>query len=117
MGVVANYPLAVASGMGLNAVVAFQLVVDLKLPWPAAMGVIFIEGLVIAVLVITGFREAVMNAIPLSPQEGHRRRHRAFYPLYRPFERRLCEGRRRGPRHPGGFNNIQGFMAVVGLFS
>ena len=39
MGVVANYPLAIASGMGLNAVVAFQFVVGLKLPWPAAMGV------------------------------------------------------------------------------
>src|SRR5262252_5601342 len=38
MGLVANYPLAVASGMGLNAAVAFQLVAELKLPWPAAMG-------------------------------------------------------------------------------
>src|SRR5947208_816199 len=38
MGLVANYPLALASGMGLNAAVAFQLVAGLKLPWPAAMG-------------------------------------------------------------------------------
>jgi AGZA family xanthine/uracil permease-like MFS transporter len=66
MGVATNYPLAIASGMGLNAVVAFQLVATLKLPWTAAMGVVLLEGLVIAVLVLTGFREAIMHAIPLS---------------------------------------------------
>jgi len=66
MGLVANYPLALASGMGLNAAVAFQLVAGLKLPWPAAMGVIALEGVVITVLVLTGFREAIMHAIPAS---------------------------------------------------
>jgi AGZA family xanthine/uracil permease-like MFS transporter len=66
MGLVTNYSLAIASGMGLNAVVAFQLVAALKLPWPAAMGVIFLEGLAITVLVLTGVREAVLNAIPLA---------------------------------------------------
>jgi AGZA family xanthine/uracil permease-like MFS transporter len=70
MGLATNYPLAIASGMGLNAVVAFQLVAGLKLPWPAAMGVIFLEGVVITVLVLTGFREAVMNAIPLSQKRA-----------------------------------------------
>ncbi len=66
MGLATNYPFAVASGMGLNAVVAFQLIVGLKLPWSAAMGIIFLEGAVIMVLVLTGFREAVMDAIPIS---------------------------------------------------
>jgi AGZA family xanthine/uracil permease-like MFS transporter len=66
MGLVTNYPLAIASGMGLNAVVAFQLIAAQKLPWPAAMGVIFLEGLAITVLVLVGVREAVLNAIPLS---------------------------------------------------
>ncbi|HWU36696.1 MAG TPA: NCS2 family permease [Candidatus Acidoferrum sp.] len=66
MGLATNYPYAVASGMGLNAVVAFQLIVGLKLPWPAAMGVIFMEGVLITVLVLTGFREAVMDAIPIA---------------------------------------------------
>ncbi|MGH7364997.1 MAG: NCS2 family permease [Candidatus Rokuibacteriota bacterium] len=64
MGLATNYPLAVASGMGLNAVVAFQLVATMKLPWTAAMGVVLLEGLVITALVLTGFREATMNAIP-----------------------------------------------------
>ncbi|MBI2164642.1 MAG: NCS2 family permease, partial [candidate division NC10 bacterium] len=66
MGLASNYPFAVASGMGLNAVVAFQLIVGMKLPWSAAMGVIFLEGVIITILVLTGFREAVMDAIPIS---------------------------------------------------
>ena len=66
MGLVTNYPLAIASGMGLNAVVAFQLIAAQKLPWPAAMGVIFLEGVVITLLVLVGVREAVLNAIPLA---------------------------------------------------
>lgn len=66
MGLYCNYPFALAPGLGLNAVVAFTLVAGLKLPWQAAMGVIFLEGLLITLLVLTGFRQAVMNAIPMS---------------------------------------------------
>jgi AGZA family xanthine/uracil permease-like MFS transporter len=66
MGLASNYPFALAPGMGLNAVVTFQLVGTLKLTWPQAMSVILLEGLVILVLVLTRFREAVMEAIPLS---------------------------------------------------
>ncbi|MDR5696417.1 MAG: NCS2 family permease [Armatimonadota bacterium] len=66
MGLWSNYPFALAPGMGLNAVVAFQLVGSLKLTWPQAMTVIFLEGLVILLLVLTRFREAVMDAIPMS---------------------------------------------------
>jgi AGZA family xanthine/uracil permease-like MFS transporter len=52
--------------MGLNAVVAFDLIASRQLPWPVAMGVIFLEGLLITGLVLTGFREAVMRAVPLA---------------------------------------------------
>jgi AGZA family xanthine/uracil permease-like MFS transporter len=65
MGLYANYPFALAAGLGLNAFVAFTLVASDGLSWPEAMGVIVIEGLVIAALVLTGFREAVLNAIPM----------------------------------------------------
>lgn len=65
MGVVANYPFALAAGLGLNAFVAFTLVGGFGLTWPQAMGVIVLEGLAITVLVLTGFREAVLNAIPM----------------------------------------------------
>ncbi len=66
MGLVTNYPFALAPGMGLNAIVAYQMVLGMGLSWPSAMGVIVLEGVIITVLVITGFREAVMNSIPLS---------------------------------------------------
>jgi len=65
MGVFANYPFALAAGLGLNAFVAFTLVVADHLTYPQAMGVIVTEGLAITVLVVTGFREAVLNAIPM----------------------------------------------------
>jgi AGZA family xanthine/uracil permease-like MFS transporter len=65
MGLIANYPFALASGLGLNAFVAFTLVAGFGLTFPQAMGVIVIEGLAITVLVLTGFRQAVLNAIPL----------------------------------------------------
>ncbi|MGH2526062.1 MAG: solute carrier family 23 protein, partial [Actinomycetota bacterium] len=65
MGLFTNYPFAMAAGLGLNAFVAFTLVAAAGLSWEQAMGVIVIEGLVIAALVLTGFREAVLNAIPM----------------------------------------------------
>jgi AGZA family xanthine/uracil permease-like MFS transporter len=66
MGLFANVPFALAPGMGLNAVVTFQLVGQMKLTWPQAMTVIFVEGTLILLLVLTRFREAIMDAIPLS---------------------------------------------------
>ncbi len=67
MGLYANRPFALAAGLGLNAVVAFQLVLGKPpLPWPAAMGIILMEGVVITILVLTGLREMVLNAIPLA---------------------------------------------------
>ena len=65
MGLYANYPFALAAGLGLNAFVAFTLVGGNGLTWPEAMGVIVIEGLAITVLVLTGLREAILNAIPM----------------------------------------------------
>ena len=62
MGVVANFPLALATGLGLNAFVTFSIASQMT--WADAMGLVVIEGLVILVLVLTGFREAVFNAVP-----------------------------------------------------
>jgi AGZA family xanthine/uracil permease-like MFS transporter len=66
MGVFANYPVALASGLGLNAIVAFTLILGLGLSWQQAMAVIVVEGLIITILVLTNLREAVMHAIPMS---------------------------------------------------
>ncbi|MFF1274024.1 NCS2 family permease [Streptomyces marokkonensis] len=62
MGVAGNLPLALAAGLGLNAVVAFQIAPLMS--WDDAMGLVVLEGLLICVLVLTGLREAVMHAIP-----------------------------------------------------
>jgi AGZA family xanthine/uracil permease-like MFS transporter len=64
MGVYGRYPFAVAAGLGINAFVAFSLVGADRLSWPDAMGVIVAEGVIITVLVLVGFRESVINAIP-----------------------------------------------------
>ncbi|HEY2992150.1 MAG TPA: NCS2 family permease [Methylomirabilota bacterium] len=65
MGLVTNYPFALAPGMGLNAVVAFELVAGRGLTWPQAMTIVFLEGVVITLLVLTRFREAMLEAVPL----------------------------------------------------
>ena len=65
MGVVGNYPLALAAGLGINGVVAFSLTARGLSP-EGAMGVIVWEGLLVTLLVVIGFREAVMNAVPLA---------------------------------------------------
>ncbi len=67
MGFISNRPLALASGMGLNAVVTFSIIgfQQANVPWQVGMSVIFVEGLIIFALVLSGAREAIMNAIPL----------------------------------------------------
>src|SRR5262245_16389349 len=65
MGVWANYPFALAAGLGINAIVAFGLTAK-GLDAKGAMGVITLEGVAILVLVLVGLREAIMNAVPLA---------------------------------------------------
>jgi AGZA family xanthine/uracil permease-like MFS transporter len=66
MGLVANHPFALAAGLGLNAVVAFELILTRGFTWQEAMAVIIWEGVIITILVITGLRQAIMEAIPLN---------------------------------------------------
>ncbi|MFN2503990.1 MAG: NCS2 family permease [Acidimicrobiales bacterium] len=68
MGVVGRYLIAIAAGLGLNGVVAFQLAGQMS--WPAAMGIVVIEGLVITALVLLGFREKVFDAVPLALKQA-----------------------------------------------
>ncbi len=66
MGVVANVPIAMAAGLGINGAVAFGLVLTNGLTPAGAMGVIVLEGLIVLALVLVGLREAIMNAVPLA---------------------------------------------------
>ncbi|MGZ4593513.1 MAG: NCS2 family permease [Actinomycetes bacterium] len=64
MGMVANFPLALATGLGLNAFVAFAIASQMS--WADAMGLVVLEGIVILLLVLTGFRRAVFSAVPMA---------------------------------------------------
>ncbi|PBC46653.1 MFS transporter [Rhodococcus sp. ACS1] len=61
-GVVANYPFAIAAGLGINSLLAVTIAPQVT--WPEAMGLVVIDGVIIVVLALTGFRTAVFNAIP-----------------------------------------------------
>ena len=62
MGMVGRFPMGLATGLGLNALVAYPLAP--KMTWPQAMGLVVWEGILIAILVLTGFRTAVFKAVP-----------------------------------------------------
>ena len=62
MGVIGNAPIALAAGLGINAVVALQLAP--RMSWPDAMGMVVLAGLVLMILVASGLRQRVMDAIP-----------------------------------------------------
>jgi AGZA family xanthine/uracil permease-like MFS transporter len=66
MGIIGRYPLALAAGLGINAIVAFTLIAGKGLTVAGAMGVIVIEGVLITILVVIGLREAIMAAVPLA---------------------------------------------------
>lgn len=67
MGVVANFPFAIAAGLGLNTLVAVSLAP--MMTWPAVMGLVLVNGIVVLLLVVTGVRTMVFNAVP-QPLKG-----------------------------------------------
>jgi adenine/guanine/hypoxanthine permease len=66
MGLATNLPFALAPGLGINAVVAFDIILGRGLPWQVGMAIVVIEGLVAVVLVLAGLRTAIMEAVPRS---------------------------------------------------
>ena len=65
MGFITNTPFALASGMGINAVVVFTIIFGLGLTWQQAMGIVVIEGIIVTIMVLTGLRSMIMRAIPM----------------------------------------------------
>src|SRR6185503_16678025 len=70
MGIYANYPIALAPGMGLNAYFAFTMVPELGGNWQLALGVVFLSGALFLLISVTPLREWLMNAIPLNLKLG-----------------------------------------------
>ena len=66
MALMANLPFALSAGMGLNAFLAYTVVLDLGYSWQTALLAVFIEGIIFIVLSLTNIREAIFNCIPLS---------------------------------------------------
>ena len=66
MALLANYPFALAPGMGLNAYFAYTVVLNYGYPWQIALMAVFVEGLIFIVLSVTNVREAIFNAIPMT---------------------------------------------------
>ncbi|WP_035051526.1 NCS2 family permease [Andreprevotia chitinilytica] len=66
MGLVANYPIALAPGMGLNAYFTFSVVKGMGVPWQVALGAVFLSGVIFLVVSLFKVREAIVNAIPHS---------------------------------------------------
>ncbi len=64
MGLIANYPIALAPGMGLNAFFAFSVVIGMGMPWETALTGVLFSGLIFIVLSLSGIRETIINAIP-----------------------------------------------------
>ncbi len=70
MAFMANYPIALSAGMGLNAFFAFSVVLGMNIPWEVALAAIFVEGVIFILLTLTKVREAVVNSIPKSLKIG-----------------------------------------------
>ena len=66
MAFLANYPFALAPGMGLNAYFAYTVVLGMEYKWEVALTAVFVEGIIFIILSLTNVREAIFNAIPLN---------------------------------------------------
>ncbi|MGJ8680163.1 solute carrier family 23 protein, partial [Paraglaciecola sp.] len=64
MAVMTNYPVAMAPGMGLNAFFAFTICLTREIPWDAALGIVFWNGIIFLILSLTGVRTKIAEAIP-----------------------------------------------------
>jgi AGZA family xanthine/uracil permease-like MFS transporter len=64
MGLCANYPIALAPGMGINFYFTYTVVIGQGIPWQTALGAIFISGVILILLTVFGIREIIINAIP-----------------------------------------------------
>jgi hypothetical protein len=94
MGLYANYPIALAPGMGLNAYFAFTMVPELGGNWQLALGVVFLSGALFLLISLTRLREWLINAIPMTLKLGIAAGIGLFLALIRLAECRPCGGGR-----------------------
>ena len=101
MALLANYPFALAPGMGLNAYFSYTVVLTMGYSWQLALMAVFVEGIIFIVLSLTNVREGIFNAIPIRcfrwPAECKADRQQRFHPRHLPaLQGRHLLQRRRG---------------------
>ena len=115
MGLYANYPIAVAPGMGLGAYFTYTVCAGMGLPWQTALGAVFISGVVFFLLTVTRVREWIVDGAA-GPAFRHRGGDRTFYRLHRPAQRGHCGQKRRYPGNALGNMRDPGVLvAIAGL--
>jgi AGZA family xanthine/uracil permease-like MFS transporter len=87
MALMTNYPIAMAPGMGLNAFFAFSICLGREIPWEAALGIVFWNGILFLILSLLGVRKKIAEAIPNAFENRCAKRHRFIYSVHR-FEKR-----------------------------
>jgi AGZA family xanthine/uracil permease-like MFS transporter len=124
MGVVANYPFALAAGLGINGIVSFTLAAQYGLGPAGAMGIIVLEGILVTILVLVGLREAIMDAIPISQKRAIGVGIGLFILFIGFVNGGLIATPKAGfppvtfvfPTTPGGFLTVLGLFITVGLY-
>ena len=116
MGIWANYPIALAPGMSLNAYFTYSIVLGRHVPWQTALGVVFLSGSLFLILTLTDVREHIVNDIPDCLKHGTAARDRMFHRVHRHAE---CEHDRGESRRPtwglGSFADPHVLLAALGL--
>lgn len=121
MALLANYPLALAPGMGLNAYFAFTVVAGMHIPWQVALGAVFISGLFFLAISLLRIREWIINTVPLSLKLGIGAGIGLFLGLIGLHDMGVVVGDKATLVTLGAFNNTAtvlsciGFLLIVGL--
>ncbi len=116
MGICANYPIAIAPGLAMNAYFAFVVVISTGVPWQEALGAVFISAVIFLLLSLTSFRQAVINAIPPSMKEGISAGIGLFISFVGLQSAQLVVASPATLVTLGNFSNPVAYMSLIGLF-
>ncbi len=112
MGLYANYPIALAPGMSLNAYFTYVVCLGMHVPWRTALGVIFFSGVAFLILTVTRVREQIVNGIPGCLKHSDGRRHRDVYRLCGIAQREIGGGESGDFCGPGDVRESRGTAGV-----
>ena len=116
MGLYANYPIALAPGMSLNAYFTYSVCLGMHVPWRTALGVIFFSGVFFLVLTVTRVREQIVNGIPECLKYLDGRWDRDVHRLCRAAECEAGGGESGNVRQPGELCRPRGATGLRGTW-